>query len=140
MLLGQYEHNLDQKNRLAIPAKLRHGLKGKIIITRGLDKCLFILSEKEWKKLIEKISNLPIGQKQARGLSRIMLAGAVEASPDRLGRVVLPEYLKKYSGIRKSTVIVGVNTRAEIWDKEKWEEYCREGEERLSEMAESLEI
>lgn len=140
MLIGQFEHNLDEKNRLAIPVKLRRELKGTLIITRGLDKCLFVLVEKEWNKLINKIAELPLGKKEARALSRVMLAGAQDVSLDRLGRVIIPEYLKKYAGILKKAVVVGVNNRLEIWPKEKWDEYDKLGEEKLEEMAEDLEI
>lgn len=140
MLIGQYEHNLDDKNRLAIPAKLRRSLKGTLIITKGLDKCLFILNDKEWKKLISKISELPLGKKEARALSRVMLAGAQDVSLDSAGRVIIPEYLKKYASILKSAVIVGVNNRLEIWAKDKWDEYDKLGEEKLEEMAEALEL
>lgn len=140
MLIGEFQHNLDNKNRLSIPAKLRLQLKGALVITRGLDNCLFILAEKKWQELIAKISNLPLGQKDARGLARIMLSGAMEVAPDRLGRVVIPEYLKHYSGLDKEAVIIGVENRLEVWSKKNWDEYCRKGEEVLSEMAERLEI
>lgn len=140
MLIGQYEHNLDDKNRLAIPAKLRRSLKGTLIITRGLDKCLFVLTDKEWQKLIDKISELPLGKKEARSLSRVMLAGAQDVGLDKLGRVIIPEHLKKYASILKKAVIVGVNNRLEIWAKDKWDEYDKLGEDKLEEMAEHLEI
>jgi len=140
MLLGQYQHNLDEKNRLAIPAKLRRELNGSLIITRGLDKCLFVLTVNEWSKLIDKISNLPLGKKPARALARVMLAGASEIILDKTGRAMIPEFLKNYAGIAKSAVIVGVNNRLEIWSQERWNEYDKLAEEKLSEMAESLEI
>src|SRR3989338_5777774 len=140
MLLGQYQHNLDEKNRLAIPAKLRRELNGSLIITRGLDKCLFVLTVNEWSKLIDKISNLPLGKKPARALARVMLAGDSEIILDKTGRAMIQEFLKNYAGIAKSAVIVGVNNRLEIWSQERWNEYDKLGEEKLSEMAESLEI
>ena len=140
MLLGQYQHNLDEKNRLAIPAKLRRELNGSLIITRGLDKCLFVLTVNEWSKLIDKISNLPLGKKPARALARVMLAGDSEIILDKTGRAMIPEFLKNYAGIAKSAVIVGVNNRLEIWSQERWNEYDKLAEEKLSEMAESLEI
>ena len=140
MLIGQFEHNLDAKNRISIPAKLRGSIGTKVIVTRGLDNCLFVLSQKEWKKLIDKIGNLPLGQKDARGLARIMMAGAMEVAPDRLGRVVIPDYLKRYASLKKEAVITGVGNRLEIWAKTAWDLYCQKGEDTLSEMAERLEL
>jgi MraZ protein len=94
MLIGEYTHIIDDKKRLAIPAKIRKELGAKAVITRGLDNCLFIYPSKEWQKLVEKLSNLPIGQRDTRGFSRLMLAGASEVDLDTLGRVLVPDYLK----------------------------------------------
>ena len=94
MLIGEYLHTIDEKKRLAIPSKLRRELGTRAVITRGLDNCLFVFPSKEWQKLAEKLSNLPIGQKDSRGFSRMMLSGASEVDLDGLGRVLIPDYLK----------------------------------------------
>lgn len=138
MLIGEYRYSIDDKKRVSIPAKWQGELGKKVIITRGLDGCLFLYSQKEWKKLVEKISKLPLGQRDSRGFQRIMLSGAMEASIDTLGRVLVPDYLKKYADLKKKVVIVGLYNHAEIWDEEKWEEYQSKSEKEVGDMAERL--
>ena len=116
MFIGEYQHNLDNKGRLAIPAKFRALLKGGAVVTRGLDNCLFLYSKKEWEILAVKLSKLPISQAKARAFSRLMLAGAMDVSIDKQGRIVLPDYLRKYSKITKKVIIAGLYSRLEIWD------------------------
>lgn len=138
MFIGEYRHTLDDKNRLAIPAKFRAKLTKGAVITRGLDNCLFIYTKEEWAKLSEKISSLPLAQAKSRAFSRLMLAGAMEASVDKQGRLVVPDYLKQFAGLNKNTVIAGVMNRLEIWDEKAWTEYSAVTEKNSNEIAENL--
>ncbi|HOK35311.1 MAG TPA: division/cell wall cluster transcriptional repressor MraZ [Candidatus Pacearchaeota archaeon] len=138
MLIGEYRYSIDDKKRVSIPAKWQSELGKKVIVTRGLDGCLFLYSQKEWKKLVEKISKLPLGQRDSRGFQRIMLSGAMEVSIDTLGRILIPDYLKKYADLKKKVVIVGLYNHAEIWDEGRWEEYQAKSEKEVGDMAERL--
>lgn len=138
MLIGEYNHTLDSKKRLAIPAKMRKELGETAVLTRGLDGSLAIYPMHEWQKLTEKLSQLPVGQGNTRSFSRLMLAGAVEVELDQLGRILVPDYLKEYAGLAQSVVIAGVSNRLEIWDKERWEAYKRDAEKNTDMIAEKL--
>ncbi len=138
MFIGEYSHNLDEKKRLAVPAKFRKDLGRKAVITRGLDNCLFLFPMKEWQILAEKLSRLPLSQADARGFARIMLAGAMEVSLDRLGRILVPDYLKKYAFLGKKTVLAGLYNRIEIWDAKKWTVYKTKTERAAGDIAERL--
>lgn len=138
MFLGEYQYTIDDKKRLAIPTKFRTELGSKAVITRGLDGCLFLFSQKEWQKLAEKLSQLPLSQSDARGFSRIMLAGAMEVTLDRLGRILVPDYLKKYASLKKKAVIAGLYNRIEIWDETVWETYKVKMEKEAGNIAERL--
>ncbi|MBD3282094.1 MAG: division/cell wall cluster transcriptional repressor MraZ [Candidatus Portnoybacteria bacterium] len=138
MLIGEYSHTIDTKKRLAIPSKLRKELGAKAVITRGLDNCLFIFPIKEWKKLVDKLSALPFGEKNSRSFVRLMLAGATEVTLDKLGRILVPDYLKTYAQLKKNVVIAGVHSRMEVWDKEKWELFKKQSEKEVNVMAERL--
>ncbi len=138
MLIGEYTHNIDAKKRLAIPARLRKELGERAILTRGLDNCLFLYPLQEWQKLTEKLSQLPVGQENARSFSRLMLAGAVEAELDQLGRILVPDYLKSYAGLKQKVVIAGIYNRLEIWDEERWISYKAEVEKNTDMIAEKL--
>jgi MraZ protein len=138
MFLGEYTYSIDEKKRLAIPAKFRQALGKKAVITRGLDSCLFLYSAKDWGELANKLSKLPLAQADARGFARLMLAGAMEADLDKLGRILVPDYLKGYAQLGKKTVIAGVYNRIEIWDETKWEEYKKKIEKEVGDMAERL--
>lgn len=138
MFIGEYRHNLDQKGRLAVPSKFRINLKDGAVVTRGLDECLFLYPKKEWQKLAEKLANLPVGRANSRAFARLMLAGAMEVNIDKQGRIILPDYLRSYAGIRKKAVIAGLYNRVEIWDEEKWEEFKGEAEKSSSEIAETM--
>ncbi|MFC1622508.1 division/cell wall cluster transcriptional repressor MraZ [Patescibacteria group bacterium] len=138
MFIGEYQHTVDNKNRLALPAKFRVALKGGLVVTRGLDNCLFVFTNKDWQKLVDKISNLPIGTADARGFSRIMLAGAMDVKLDSLGRILLPDYLKKYAGLKKSVVVAGLYNRLEIWDENKWKIYKTQIEKSAEKLAEQM--
>lgn len=138
MFIGEYTYSIDDKKRLAIPAKFRKLLGEKAVITRGLDQCLFLYTMKDWQALATKLSKLPLSQSDARGFARLMLAGAMECDLDNLGRILIPDYLKNYSGLHKKVVIAGLFDRMEIWDEEKWNEYKRKTETEVGDMAERL--
>ena len=120
MFIGEYEHNVDAKGRIIMPAKLRDDIGDKFIITKGLDGCLFAYSLNEWANFEEKLKALPLAQKNARNFVRFFLSGAVECEIDKQGRFLIPSNLREAAKLEKDAVIVGVGTRLEIWDKEKW--------------------
>lgn len=138
VFIGEYSHNLDNKNRLALPAKFRADLKDGAVLTRGLDNCLFIFTKTDWQKLVNKITELPIGKADARGFSRIMLAGAMDVKLDSLGRILVPDYLKKYAGLKKKIVVAGLYNRLEIWDEVKWQNYKKLVEKQAGKLAETM--
>ena len=138
MFLGEYKHSIDLKNRVAIPAKFRSNLKTGAIITRGLDHCLFLFDRKEWIKLAEKIVNLPIAQANSRAFARLMLSGASDLQIDIQGRILIPDYLKRYANLEKQTVVAGVYNRVEIWNEAVWEKYKSRTESQSEEIAEKL--
>ena len=138
MFLGEFTYSIDEKKRLAIPAKFRQALGKKAVITRGLDACLFVYPWREWEKLAAKLNNLPLAQADARGFARLMLAGAMEDDLDKLGRILVPDYLKAYASLKKKTVIAGVYNRIEIWDAQQWETYKANIEKGIGDMAEHL--
>lgn len=138
MFIGEYQHNLDDKGRLAVPVKFRKDLAKGVVITRGLDNCLFLYPQSQWEKLATKLSALPISQTNSRAFARLMLAGAMDVELDRQGRVIIPDYLRKYAGIKKKTILAGLYDRIEIWDEEKWEVYKANTEKNGNEIAEAL--
>ncbi|RLC39607.1 MAG: cell division/cell wall cluster transcriptional repressor MraZ [Candidatus Nealsonbacteria bacterium] len=138
MFLGEYTYTIDEKKRLAIPPKFRQQLGKKAVITRGLDNCLFLYPMKDWKELAEKLAKLPLSQADARGFVRIMLAGAMEVNLDRLGRILIPDYLKKYASLQKKVIVAGLYNRIEIWDEKKWNLYKQKTEKEAGDIAERL--
>ncbi|NCD00572.1 transcriptional regulator MraZ [bacterium] len=138
MFIGEYNHNLDSKGRLAIPAKFRASFKKGAIVTKGLDNCLFFYSKEQWEKMAEKFSQLPIGQSKARAFSRHMLAGAMDVEFDNQGRITLPEYLRKFSSLDKKVIIAGLYDHLEIWDESAWNKYKKQAERNSNDIAESL--
>lgn len=138
MLLGEHQHNLDAKGRVAIPAKFKDKLAAGAIITRGLDECLFVFASKEWEILAAKLIALPLAQANSRAFMRLMLAGATDASLDNQGRILIPDYLRKYADLKKQVVIAGLMSRVEIWDMERWEAYKKKTESASDEIAEKL--
>lgn len=135
---GEYTYSIDDKKRLAIPPKFRKILGEKAVITKGLDQCLFLYPAKEWGKLAQKLSQLPLSQSDARGFARLMLAGAMEVNLDNLGRILIPDYLKDYAQLKKKVVIAGVYNRIEIWDEKIWREYKDKTEKEVGDIAERL--
>ena len=138
MFIGEYSHTLDAKGRLALPAKFRKDLKGGAVVTKGLDNCLVVYSKAEWNKLAEKLAALPISQSNTRAFSRLMLAGAMDVDLDKQGRIVLPEYLRKYATLGKKAIIAGLFNRLEIWEEKRWDEYRSNMEDSSNEIAEQL--
>lgn len=120
MLIGEYNHSLDTKGRVMMPAKLRCDMGEKFIITTGLDGCLFGFSMTEWEKFEDKLKTLPITNKNARNFVRFFLSGATECELDKLGRFLLPSKLREVASLDKEVVIIGAGTRIEIWNKDKW--------------------
>ncbi|KKT04106.1 MAG: Protein MraZ [Candidatus Magasanikbacteria bacterium GW2011_GWD2_43_18] len=138
MFIGEYSHNLDEKGRLAVPKKFRTALSKGAVVTRGLDNCLFLYTKDEWKKLADKLANLPFSQANARAFARLMLAGAMDVSVDKQGRIILPEYLRTYASLSKETVVAGLYNRLELWDKTAWETYTQQSEKESNKIAEQM--
>jgi MraZ protein len=138
MFIGEYVYSIDEKKRLAIPVKFRKDLGKIAIVTRGLEECLFLYPQSEWKKLVDKLKKLPLSQSDARGFVRLMLSGAMEINIDNLGRILIPDYLKDYAKLKKRVVLTGVLNRIEIWDEEKWKEYKERTEKEIGSIAERL--
>ncbi len=120
MFMGEYEHGLDEKGRIIVPTKLREQLGECFVLTLGTDGCLFVYPMKEWEAFVEKLKSLP-GTKEARQFQRYFMAGAVECTPDKQGRIIIPQKLREHAGIDKEVVSVGVVSKIEIWSKERWE-------------------
>jgi len=138
MLIGEYTHNIDQKGRLAIPVKFRKVLTAGAVVTHGLDKCLFVYSKEQWDKMAEKINTLPISQANSRAFSRLMLAGAMDSEIDSQGRILIPDYLRAYAGLKKKVVVAGLYNRIELWDFAAWQSYKERTERESGDIAEKL--
>ncbi len=138
MLIGEYLHTLDSKKRLSLPAKFRKEVGRKVVITRGLDACLFMFPLKTWEGIAEKLQSLPFGQADTRGMSRFILAGAVETEVDGAGRILVPDFLKEFADLRSRVILAGVSDRIEIWNEKTWEEYKRRIEKGADQMAQTL--
>lgn len=138
IFLGEYRHKIDDKSRLALPIKFRDELKEGVVITKGLENCLFVYPSADWQVLAKKISKLPLTQANARAFARLMLAGAIDVKLDKQGRIILPAYLRQYASLKNKVVIAGVYNRLEIWSRGRWGKYKKNAEENSSEIAESL--
>ncbi len=121
MLIGEYQHNIDQKGRVIVPAKFREDLGEHFYVTKGLDGCLFVLSAEEWARLQDKIKAMPISK--ARGLQRFFFSGAAEVEPDKQGRILIPQPLRDHAKLTKDVAVIGASSRAEIWDSAHWNEF-----------------
>lgn len=137
MFMGEYNYSIDEKGRLTIPVKLREQLGHDFIITRGLDNCLFIYPKNEWDKVIEKYRELP-NTKDARNFMRFFLSGATISELDKQGRINIANSLIKYAGLQKDCVIIGVNERLEVWDKDRWNNFIEANEDIISDIADKL--
>jgi len=142
MFYGEYVHSIDRKGRLIIPAKFREVAKTnfveKFFITRGLDKCLFMFSEEEWRSTEQKFKAMSFTKQEARTFNRLYFSGAVDIILDRQGRFIIPQYLKDFAGIKRDVIIVGVSNRIEIWSKETWEEFYKKSRDSFEEIAEKI--
>jgi MraZ protein len=138
MLIGEYIHTLDPKKRLSLPAKFRKELGKGVVVTRGLDHCLWVYSTKEWHVIATRLAALPIGQADTRGFARFMFSGATEVDIDSAGRMLIPDFLKTFAGLENKVVLAGAQTRIEIWNEAAWEAYKMRIESQADVMAEKL--
>ncbi|MGB2705331.1 MAG: division/cell wall cluster transcriptional repressor MraZ [Candidatus Omnitrophota bacterium] len=142
MFYGEHEHKLDKKGRIIIPSKFREVSKEnyieKFIVTRGLDTCLFMFPEDEWRQQESKFKALSFTKREARKFNRLFFSGAVEVAPDKQGRIMIPSYLKQYADIRKEIILIGVSNRIEIWNKDRWYEFYKATKESFEDIAEKL--
>jgi len=139
MFIGEYTYSIDEKKRLAIPAKFRQALGKRAVITRGIDNCLVIYPISEWQKSAKKLESLPTSQADSRGFARIMLSGAVDVELDKLGRILVPDYLKGYALLKKNIIILGLSNRIEIWDETRWQQYKKDVEKDVGDIAGRLQ-
>src|SRR3989344_2497209 len=138
MLIGEYRHTIDSKNRLSMPARFRKEIGRNIVVTRGLDNCLFVYSLKEWEKISRKLGELSIGQADTRGFNRFMLSGAVESEVDGAGRILIPEFLKDFADLKGEVIVAGMQSRVELWNAPSLNAYKRRIEKQADAMAEKL--
>lgn len=138
MFMGEYQHSIDEKGRIIIPAKFREDLGEKFIVTRGLDNCLFVYPLVQWKILEEKIKELPTSHADTRAFVRMFFSGAVEAELDKQGRVVIPQHLREHARIERDAYVIGVSTKVEIWSKESWENYSNQAQQSYEAIAEKI--
>lgn len=138
MFMGEYHHNIDEKGRLIMPVKFRNDLKDKFIITRGLEKCLYVYSLEDWDKLVSKLNTLPFTKKDARIFIRSFFSGAAQIEVDRQGRINITSPLIDHAGLTKECVIIGANDRIEIWSKDEWNKFLDVNSEKLEDIAENL--
>ena len=138
MLIGEYTHTIDDKNRLSLPAKFRQEMGKKIVLTRGLDKCVAIFTLKEWQKIAGKLSESSMLQADSRSFNRFMFGGAVETEVDSIGRVLLPHFLKAWGKLQTKVAVIGVQSRVEIWNEKAWEANKETIEKQADTLAEKL--
>ena len=138
MFMGEYQHSLDDKGRVTIPAKFRELLGTSFVATRGLDSCIFVYPMAEWEIMEQKLKSLPLMKSDARAFSRFFFSGATECQWDKQGRVNLPPNLRQHAKLDKDCMILGVSNRVEIWNKELWEQYFGQSEDSFNEIAEKL--
>ena len=138
MLIGEYKHTLDPKKRLSLPSKWRGELGSSVVVTRGLDNCLFVYPLPQWQKITDKIGELPLGTADTRSFNRFFLSGAVEVEVDSVGRILVPDFLKEFAHLDTKVVLAGIHNRIEIWDENKWTEYKAQIELQADSLAEKL--
>jgi len=138
MFIGEYHHNIDEKGRLAIPAKFRNELDRGVVATRELDHCLSLYPIEEWEKRATELANIKTVQANPRSFVRSQLSGAMDLKMDSQGRIMLPDYLREYAGLKKETVVTGLYNRLEIWDKDAWKFYSAEMEKNSNDVAEKM--
>lgn len=142
MFYGEYYHSIDRKGRLVLPSRIREVAKAnfveKLVITRGLDHCLFMFSENEWLMQEQKFKSLSFTKSESRQFNRLFFSGAIEVIADKQGRILVPQYLKDYAQIKKEVVVVGVSNRIELWSKEAWSEFYKNTQNSFEQIAEKL--
>ncbi|NJP36453.1 division/cell wall cluster transcriptional repressor MraZ [Alkalicoccus luteus] len=138
MFIGEFEHQMDTKGRMIIPAKFREDLGSGFVVTRGMDQCLFVYPQEEWQKMESKLRELPFTKKDARAFTRFFFSGATECDLDKQNRINIPASLRNYAGLEKECVVIGVSSRVEIWDKAAWDSYMDESADAFAELAEGL--
>lgn len=138
MFIGEYEHSLDEKKRISLPKTFRKDLGKKVVMTRGLDNCLFVYSRANWEKVAAKLQQLSFAQADTRGFNRFILSGAAEVEVDGAGRILIPEHQKNFAGLKKNVVFAGVSDRVEVWDVERWKTYKARIEKQADALAEKL--
>lgn len=138
MFMGEFQHQLDAKGRMIVPAKFREELTEHFVITRGLDKCLFGYTLTEWAAIEEKLKALPLTRRDARKFMRMFFSGAVEVEMDKQGRINIPKHLMEYAGLSKEATVIGVSSRIEIWNRKLWSDFYEETEEEFETIAEEL--
>ncbi|MBE5899908.1 MAG: division/cell wall cluster transcriptional repressor MraZ [Lachnospiraceae bacterium] len=138
MFIGEFEHNIDDKGRLIMPAKFREELGNEFVVTKGLDGCLFVYTLKEWSNIEEKMHEKPMTTREARKFMRFFFAGAANCEVDKQGRILLPQNLRDHAGLTKEVVLAGVSSRIEIWSKDKWNDSNAYSEDEMDEIAENM--
>lgn len=142
MFYGEYIHGIDRKGRLILPSKFRETCKEcgieKFFLTRGLDKCIFMFAEEEWRIQEQKFKNMPFTKQESRSFNRMFFSGAVDINPDRQGRFIIPGFLKEYAGIKKDAIVIGVSSRIEIWDKQAWHDFYANSSASFEKIAENM--
>ncbi|MSU55358.1 MAG: division/cell wall cluster transcriptional repressor MraZ [Candidatus Taylorbacteria bacterium] len=138
MLIGEYTHTIDDKNRLSLPAKFRQEMGKKIVLTRGLDKCVSVFTLKEWHKIADKLSDSSMLQADSRSFNRFMFGGAVETEVDSIGRILVPDFLKEWGGLSTKVAVIGVQSRVEIWNEKSWATHKETIEKQADTLAEKL--
>lgn len=138
MFYGEYHHTIDPKGRAIVPSKFRDTLGERFILTKGLDNCLFVYSLEEWANLEAKLKALPLTNKDARAFIRFFFSGATECEADKQGRILIPSNLREYANLEKDIVIIGVSTRVEIWDKDKWDSYNSDDNMSANDIADKM--
>ena len=138
MFLGTHEPRLDEKGRLILPAKFRDELAAGLVMTKGQERCLYVFPQHEFNTITEQLRQAPVTQKAARDYMRVMFAGAHDEIPDRQGRVTIPQGLRTYAGLEKECVVIGANTRVEIWDSTSWSKYLEDREKGFADVSEEV--
>ena len=138
LLIGEYEHTLDDKKRISLPKAFRASLGGRVVVTRGLDSCLFVYSRDSWGKIAEKLQSLSFVNPDTRGFNRFILSGAVEVEVDDVGRILIPDHQKMFAGLKRKVVFTGVSDRVEIWDADRWFRYKTRIDRDAERMAKKL--
>lgn len=138
MFTGEYTHTLDEKRRVSVPSTFREDLDGDVVLTRGLDNCIFLFPQEQWQKIADELSELSFGDSDSRGLNRFLLSGAREISLDDSGRMLIPDFLASFADLEDEAVFAGVNTRIEIWAKDRWNDYTEDVESQADLLAQTL--